>query len=145
MLDNFAIFSDKQAITGTALSEPVNFLPFAPQSGEPILILARVIEDFNNCTSVTVEVQTSETEGGTYTTDTKARTILLADLKAGAELGLRFLPPVDKPWVKLKYTVAGTAPTQGKVFSAIVIAEEFPFKDGLYFSPKNPSGAASTA
>lgn len=145
MLDNFAVFSDKQAVTATALSQPIDFLPLSPQSGEPICILCRVIEKFNNLTSLKVEIHTSATENGTYTVDTAARAIPLADLVAGAELGIRFLPPVDKPWVKLRYVVTGTAATTGKIFAAVTIAEEFPFRDGLYFSGRNQSGAASTA
>jgi hypothetical protein len=145
MLDNLAIFSDHQAITGTALSaKAIQFMDHV-KTGEPVKLLLRVTEDFNNLTSLTVEVHVSDTEGGSYTKHTTGPTIVAADLKAGADLGIRFLPPVGKPWVKLNYVVVGTAPTTGKAFAAVVEGEDYPWRDGLYFSPRNPSGAAATA
>lgn len=147
MYDNFAIFSDKQAVTANAAStKDILFMPHTGR-GEPVKVAFKVTEDFNTLTSLTVAVQqTTESDTAFASPDTVASYVLpLASLKVGKEHPIRFLPNVSKPRVRLYYTVTGTAPTTGKVFAAVTEGEDFPYRDGLYFDGKNPSGSATTA
>lgn len=147
MHDNLAIFSDSQAITASAAStKSFSFMPFTGQ-GEPVKLDFKVVEAFNTLTSLKVDIeQTAEADTDFSEAEVvSSQTILLADLVVGKRIFTRFLPNIDKPLVRFNYTVAGTPPTTGKVFAAIVVGEDYPIKDGLYFDPRNPTGAASTA
>jgi hypothetical protein len=135
--DSLNMFSDQQAITATADSTKKVHLGGLKIAGkmDPIFIDIRVNADFNTLTSLKVELQQADTESGSYATvaggDTGA--ILLANLKAGYKFGLRILPrSVTKPWLKLVYTVAGTAPTTGKVTAALVREEQDSYEAGQY-------------
>lgn len=135
--DALNMFSDQQAITATADSTKKVHLGGLKIAGktDPILIDVRVNADFNNLTSLKVEIQQADTESGSYATvaggDTGA--ILLASLKTGYKFGLRILPrSVTKPWLKLVYTVVGTAPTTGKVTAALVREEHDSYEAGQY-------------
>ena len=64
---------------------------------------------------------------------------LLVDLVRREDLdaffGFRFLPrAVTKPWLKLVYTVTGTAPTTGKVFAALLREEQDSYEAGQYIN-----------
>jgi hypothetical protein len=148
MLDDFTIYSDAQAITATAAStKPVLFMPFTGR-GEPVKLRVTVLEDFNNLTSLNIKVQETNEEDTDFSAATDANngvTVPLADLKKGAKIALRFLPKIKKERTRLLYTVVGSAPTTGKVFAAVVEGEDLPIEDGLYFRPRNPSGAIETA
>lgn len=145
MRSNLDIFSDDQAITADAASTNyVDVGKFAGR-GEPVSIRVRVTEAFNNLTSMHVSVTECDTTGGSYTDVVSTPEVLLASLVVGYEFVLRFLPKVTDRYVKLHYDITGTAPTTGKIAAEVVEGEDFPFVDGLYFDPRNPSGAASTA
>lgn len=146
MLSNLDIFSDDQAVTATAVSTNyVDVGTFAGQ-GEPIDLLVKVKEAFNNLTTLQVQVQQCDTTGGTYTTVAETPAIPLASLVAGYKFKLQHLPDVKQRYIKLNYVVVGTAPTTGKIFAACVPdGADAPIVDGLYFSPTNPTGAAATA
>ena len=125
LIDNLNLFSDSQAITATADStKKVNLNPGKlVGKGEPLLIDVRVTEAFNNLTSLKVELHQSTTEGGTYAlVPGMSETILLAGLTKGATFkGIqRLARGATGPWYKLVYTVTGTAPTTGKIFSSFV-------------------------
>jgi hypothetical protein len=135
--DSLNMFSDQQAITATTDSTKKVHLGGLKLAGkmDPIFIDIRVNEAFNNLTSLKVELQQADTEDGSYATvaggDTGA--IPLASLKAGYKFGLRILPrSVTKPWLKLVYTVVGTAPTTGKVTAALVREEQDSYEAGQY-------------
>jgi hypothetical protein len=142
MHDALAIFSDSQAITATA--DSTNAVQFTGYKGQntPIPIVCKVVEDFTNCTSLSVAVQECATEGGSYVTIATYAAVLLAGLVAGAEFALNVTPSISKPWIQLRYTVAGSAPDAGKIYAAVSMEPKpAPYRDGLYISPRNPTGA----
>jgi len=135
MLDNLNIFSDSQAITATADSTKKVHLgmPFFGK-GTPVNLKVRVVEGFNNLTSLKVDLMQADTESGAYTS-AESRTILLADLTKGADLGFRFIPrAVKKKWLKIAYTVTGTAPTTGKIFAALTDQEDARYEPGQFIN-----------
>lgn len=134
IIDSNLVFSDG-AITATSVSDAVALTSlFKPGKAEPIPIVVRVTEDFTTLTSLTVKITEADTSGGTYTEVAGASmTIPLADLKTGKKFGWRYLPAnVGKPWLKLAYTVEGTAPKSGKLFAAIVREVEEAYEAGMY-------------
>jgi hypothetical protein len=145
MRSNLDIFSDDQAITGDAASTNAVYVGAFAGRGEPVTIRVRVTEAFTLLTSLHLSVTQCATEGGSYTDVVSTPEILLAALVVGYEFLIRFLPNVSQPWVKLHYECTGTDPDAGKIAADVVEGEDFPFKDGLYFSPRNPTGAAATA
>ena len=77
-------------------------------------------EAFNNLTSLDIAIQTdSDSAFGTAKTLATV-TVPLADLKAGYQLPVITLPQGCKRYLRLSYTVTGTAPTTGKVTAGIV-------------------------
>lgn len=145
MRSNLDIFSDDQAVTADAASTNYVDVGKFAGTGEPIPIRVRVTEAFNNLTSLHISVTECDTTGGSYTDVMSTPEILLASLTLGADLVIRYLPKVTDRYIKLHYDITGTAPTTGKIAAEVVVGEDFPFVDGLYFSPRNSSGAASTA
>ena len=145
MRSNLDIFSDDQAITGDAASTNALYVGEFAGRGEPVTLRVRVTETFTLLTSLHVSVTECATEGGSYTDVASTVEVLLADLVAGYDFPIRFLPNVIQPWVKLHYEVTGTNPDAGKIAAEVVEGEDFTVKDGLFFSPRNPSGAAATA
>lgn len=149
MLDTLSTFSNHQAIVASTASESVmdfSALKFAG-GGDPINTNIVITEAFDNLTSLNIKVQGSA-DGSTGWTDiNEGETLLLADLVVGKRSNLRFLPDFDpsKPYLRLYYTVTGTNPTKGKVFADLASGEQKPYRDGMFFSPRNPSGAAKTA
>jgi hypothetical protein len=147
MRSNFDIFSDDQAITATAFSTNyVDVGEFAGK-GEPIDIEAKVTEAFTNLTNLEVGVYQCDTTGGVYTEVMSLPVVLLATLVQGYRFKLNFLPDVNQRYIKLKYTVTGTAPDAGEIAAQITApgGVDRSYEDGQYFSPRNPSGAAATA
>ena len=137
--DALNMFSDKQAITATADSTKKVHLGGLKLAGkmDPIFIDIRVNAAFATLTSLRVELQQSDTEGGTYATvpggDTGA--IALASLVAGYKFGLRILPrSVTKPWLKLVYTVVGSNATKGSVTAALTREEQDSYEAGQYIN-----------
>lgn len=126
MNDANLILSNHQAITGTTVSENVIKLDATKDAaiGTPVYVLAQVTEDFNNCTSVTVALETADNESFTNAvTLVSSGAEVLAKLKAGFKFNPLTLPKGNLGYIRMKYTVAGTtAPTQGKIFAAIVDA-----------------------
>ena len=123
MIDENLIFSDSQAVTETAASENVLKIDATMEvaAGKPVDLEVKVVEDFNNVTSLTVAVETATDEDFTSATVlAQTAAILLAELKAGYRFKLPTLPLGNKGYVRLKYTVVGTDATTGKIFAAIV-------------------------
>lgn len=128
--DNSLRLSDAQAITATAPSTHVIDLGQRGGSiardigvGSAVPLSVRVVQSFNNLTSLTVAVQTSP-DNASWTTIATGRAVPLAELMAGHQ----FAVPASFPegtrarYVRLHYTIAGTAPTSGAV-SAVVVAD----------------------
>jgi len=149
MLDNFAIFSDDQAITVDAASTKDHLFMDHIGQGEPVLLDIRVTEDFAALTSLKLKVQqTTEADDAWASPEDVLVTpeVLLADLVAGARpFFIQFLPKVTKPRVRLYFDVTGDAATAGKIFAAVDISRDDTYGDGTFYSPRNPSGAADTA
>jgi hypothetical protein len=136
IVDANNIFSDSQAITATAASTNVLDLgaagtPFgAPAAvdqdvgkGNQIPIALNVTQAFNNLTSLAVALQKSA-DNSTWV-EVATRTYLLAELGIG-QLSFPAQVPVgsDARYLRFNYTVAGTAPTTGKIFAGIVAARQ---------------------
>lgn len=134
-LDSQAIFSDAQAITATAASTNViemskgngklNEVAF----GKDIPLLIQVVEDFDNLNSLKVGVQTDDNESCSSPTTLVEATLLLADLKAGKKFPIKSVPAGNEGFMRLYYTVTGTAPTTGKITAGIVDAVDNSFQN----------------
>ena len=121
ILDNQAIFSDKQAVTASAASTNVIKVNGDIAKGEPVEILAQVVAAFATCTSVKVGVQTDSAEDfSNAVTLAETAAIPVASLVAGYVFPLKFLPKGIKKYLRLYYTVAGSNATTGKITAGIV-------------------------
>lgn len=126
MFDKLNMFSDAQAIAASAASTHVVDLGSDRNIGvgEPVVIRHRVVEDFDELTSLTIAVQTADTDaftgGGTTLVSV---TLPLADLKAGATSPLITLPRGVRRYLRLNYTVAGDPPTQGAITAGLAASE----------------------
>lgn len=135
--DSLNIFSDSQAITATADSTKKVHLGGVKIAGkgDPIFVECKVTQAFNNLTSLNAKLQQADTESGSYTDVPGGDfgTLLLAALAIGAKFGVRILPRgITKPWLKVVYTVVGTAPTTGKVHTALVREEQDSYEAGQF-------------
>lgn len=129
ILDTQALFSDAQPITATAAStNTIDFGPISPSikgfdagKGSEVALLVQVVEDFNNLTSLQIDLELDTTT--TFTPDKviPIATATLAQLKAGMQIARDDLPRgITLQYGRLKYTVTGTAPTTGKITAGIV-------------------------
>lgn len=130
IFDNTTICSDQQAITATAVS--TNVIDLGPirssltrdiGQGEDIPFLIQVTEDFNNLTSLKVEVQTSNDEAfGSGVTTIFEKTAPLALLKRGYKFNNDDIEPgVLGRYLRVNYTVTGTAPSTGKITAGVTM------------------------
>ncbi|EPJ4918106.1 Bbp16 family capsid cement protein [Klebsiella pneumoniae] len=121
LLDQQALFSAAQAITATAASTNVidtgNNKDVGKYGDIPLLI--QVVEGFNNLTSLTVTVQTDDNSAFSSAADVLSMTIPLASLVLGYKSPVITLPMKMERYIRLNYTVTGTAPTTGKVTAGI--------------------------
>lgn len=122
ILDEQGLFSNKQLVLESCVSENVLDLGHREVSfGTPIELFIQVAESFNNLTSLTIKVQTSEDEEFTDAVDLIEHTMPLDDLYKGAVSTIKFLPKGNLGYMRLSYTVTGTtAPTQGAILAGIV-------------------------
>lgn len=129
IFDRQTLLSDAQAVTATANS--ANVIALGPVAtgltrdigmGRKIPLAIQVVETFNNLTSLTVEVIVSDVEAMTAPKVIQSATLALADLKAGKKFTIDAVPSgTNGRFMALKYTVAGTAPTKGKVTAGVVM------------------------
>lgn len=131
ILDNQALFSDAQPITATAAStNTIDFGPVSPLiknfdagKGDEVALLVQVVEDFNNLTSLQIDLELDSTSTFTPDKTIPLGVYALAQLKAGMQIYEDDLPRgVTLQYGRLKYTVTGTAPTTGKITAGIVAA-----------------------
>ncbi len=128
ILDEQGLLSNKQAITASAASE--NILNFGKREiafGTPVEVYIQITENFNNLTSLSISVQTAVDEAFTTPVDLVEQTLLLAKLKKGTVSTIKFLPKGNLGYIRLYYTVTGTAPTTGAIFAVIVNGSEESF------------------
>ena len=121
LLDQQALFSAAQAITATAASTNVIDTGSNKDVGKygDIPLLIQVVEGFNNLTSLTVTVQTDDNSAFSSAADVLSMTIPLASLVLGYKSPVITLPMKRERYIRLNYTVTGTAPTTGKVTAGI--------------------------
>ncbi|HHB7081045.1 Bbp16 family capsid cement protein [Klebsiella pasteurii] len=121
LLDQQALFSAAQAITATAASTNVIDTGSNKDVGKygDIQLLIQVVEAFNNLTSLTVTVQTDDNSAFSSAADVLTMTIPLASLVLGYKSPVITLPMKMERYIRLNYTVTGTAPTTGKVTAGI--------------------------
>ena len=123
LFDEQLLFSDAQAITADAASTKTVETNGDIAKGVPVPIHIQVVEDFNNLTSLTVKVQTSDNSTFTSPVTLQEATLALANLKAGEVFPINYLPTGIKKYIRLYYDIDGTtAPTTGKITAGIVTA-----------------------
>lgn len=127
------LFSDDQAITASADSTNVIDLglpgtPFGAAAalnddigkGAKVPLLVQVTEDFDNLTSLEIKLSTGATTA--LGTTIASQVILLADLVAGKQLNLDYLPNgIVEQYLGVEYVVVGTAPTAGTITAGITM------------------------
>lgn len=132
------LFSGNQAITATALSENVidtgvRGTPYdaaAPLNGDigkgnPIPVLIQVTEDFATLTTLTVTIETSDNENMTSSTALATQTIPVADLTAGLQTFIQFLPNgVTGRYLAVRYGVGGSNATAGRITAGISMGNQ---------------------
>jgi hypothetical protein len=138
IFDNSLLLSSAQAITASAASTNVIDLgttgtPFGSSvaltrdigRGEEVDLSVAIVATFNNLTSLTVAVQTSP-DNSTWTTKYSGRVVPLAELVAGFQFKFPccFDEGTDERYVRLFYTVAGTAPSTGSVTAGPVASRQ---------------------
>lgn len=127
ILDKEALFSDDQAITATAVSTNVVDLGASRDIGKgtPVPLLIQVTEDFATLTDLTATVETSDSEDFS-SSDTLATSgaIAAADLLAGYQFPVQYMPIGVKRYVRINYTVGGTNATAGTVTAGIVASHQ---------------------
>lgn len=132
IFDNQNMLSDAQAITATAAS--TNVIDLGPirsgvvrdiGKGAEIPLLIQVVEPFNNLTSLTVTMQVDDNEAFASPKSVWAIMVVLANLTTG-----RIVVPehitrgTDERYMRLFYTVTGTAPTTGKVTAGVTMGNQ---------------------
>lgn len=108
ILDANLLFSDAQEITSTANSTVVDLKAPGDAVGQELLIRAVVGETFTGLTSLQVKIQTSG-DNSAWEDVLLTPAIVAAKLTKGAEILAVRVPKGLKQYVRLNYTVSGTA------------------------------------
>ena len=134
------LFSDDQVVTVSADSTNVIDLgvPATPYGaaaalnrdigkGAKIPLLVQVTADFATCTSVTINLSTGA--AATLGTTIASQTILVADLVAGKQINLDFLPNgIVERYLGIEYVVTGTdAGGGGSITAGMAIYDTMQF------------------
>lgn len=132
IFDQQSLLSDAQAITATAAS--TNILDLGPikagivrdiGKGAQIPLLVQVVEAFNNLTSLAIALQVDDNSGFSSATTVWTTTVVLADLKAGKVVIPEYIPRgTNEQYLRLNYTVTGTAPTTGKITAGVTMGNQ---------------------
>lgn len=134
------LFSDAQPVTGTTVSTNVVDLgatgtvygATAPMVrdigyGNDVDLSVTVTQSFNNLTSITISIEVDDNVAFTSaTTVFTSPAYTLAQLATGAKYLLPDTLPAgtNERYVRLRYTVAGTAPTTGRITAGVVMARQ---------------------
>lgn len=140
LMDRTGLFSDAQAVTTSVASTNIVDLdatgtPYGASAalrrdvgkGTDVPLTVNVIETFNNLTSLTIEVQTDDNPAFTSpTTVYRSPAYTLGQVAVGARYLLPDTIPVgtDERYMRLFYTVAGTAPSTGKITAGTTFARQ---------------------
>lgn len=115
ILDANLVFSKDQAVTTTAASNVIDLQAPGDAVGQELTLRTLVSEGFAGLTSLQVKLQTSE-NNSTWEDVLMTPAIAAAKLTRGAEIFCVRVPHGLKQYVRLNYTVSGTA-TAGKLYS----------------------------
>lgn len=125
--DHENLFSWHQAVTTTAPSD--NVIDFGRNvdghqkdvgPGTPVQLDISVSEPFEGCTALKVSIETSADEAFTTpVTLLSTADVPVAQLKQAYRFAIGYLPDGCLRYVRLKYTVTGTA-TSGKIIAGVV-------------------------
>jgi hypothetical protein len=115
ILDKNLVFSEAQAVTGTADSTNVIDLGNAGDDLSKLNLFVRTKAAFNTLTNITVSLKTSA-DDSTYVTLYASTAIPLSALTANTtQLQVRLPRTGVLRYLKLVYTVAGTSATLGTI------------------------------
>lgn len=130
--DASLMLSNAQAITASAAS--TNVIDLGPIAtgiardvgkGTPVPLLVQVVEAFNNLTSLAIAAQVDDNSGFASPKTVWTTTLLLADLIAGKINVPEFITRgTDERYLRLNYTVTGTAPTTGKITAVVTMGNQ---------------------
>ena len=116
ILDRQNLFSNEQAITASANSTDILDLGTGNRdvgAGEESTVLVQVVTSFDALTSLTVALQISSTENFVSPVQLTAATIALGDLIVGRKFSIGAVPRGVLRYLRLAYTVTGSAPSTG--------------------------------
>ncbi|WP_051560472.1 Bbp16 family capsid cement protein [Marinobacterium jannaschii] len=113
LIDINTMFSDGQAVTATAASTKSLNLGEDIGHGNLMALVIAVSEVFAGLTSLQVVIQHSD-DDSTWEDVLTTAAVPVADLVAGYRFMLDKIPYNTKPYVRLRYVVAGTG-TGGKI------------------------------
>jgi hypothetical protein len=122
LFDAKLLMSNAQAITATAASTDIIDRGDTKDVGRAgdIPLLIQVVEAFNTLTSLTIDLQTDDNSGFSTPRSLFQVVVPLADLKLGYQIPVITLPQKTERYLRVNYTVIGTAPTLGKVTAGVV-------------------------
>ena len=128
LIDNLTVFSDNVSVAA-GNSNVVEVMPFFGK-GNPVNVTVCVTKDVNNLTALNVKLQQADSAAGAFTDTGAGLNLTLKDLQAGRTF--RFVLPDNaiQPFLRLNYTVTGTAPSAGKLFAALTLDSQLPYEPG---------------
>jgi hypothetical protein len=127
IFDLQTLLSDAQAITASAASTNVIDLDVARDigKGKTIPLRIQVVESFNNLTSLTVALQVDDASSFASAKTVWSQVVVLADLKSGNVVVPEYITRgTNKRYMRLNYTVTGTAPTAGKITAGVTMGNQ---------------------
>ena len=138
IFDKENLLSDAQAITATAAS--TNYIDLGATGkvvggtvnltrdigkGQPLPIRVQAVEAFNNLTSLTIDLQVDDNNSFSSPKTVQSAVVPLASLVAGRVAAFDYVPVgADERYMRINYTVTGTAPAAGKITAGIVLAHQ---------------------
>ena len=122
LFDAKLLMSNAQAITASVASTDVIDRGDNKDVGRAgdIPLVIQVVEEFNTLTSLTIVLQTDDNSAFSSARSLYHVVAPLADLKLGYQFPVITLPQKTERFLRINYTVIGTAPTLGKVTAGIV-------------------------
>ena len=122
LFDAKLLMSNAQVITASAASTDIIDRGDSKDVGRAgdIPLVIQVVESFNTLTSLTIDLQTDDSSGFGAARSLYQIVVPLADLKLGYQTPVITLPQKTKRYLRVNYTVTGTAPTVGKITAGVV-------------------------
>lgn len=122
LFDAKLLMSNAQVITASAASTDIIDRGDTKDVGRAgdIPLVIQVVETFNTLTSLTIDLQTDDSQSFGSARSLYQVVVPLADLKIGYQTPVITLPQKAKRYLRVNYTVTGTAPTAGKITAGVV-------------------------